>query len=172
MKIKLLNFLIIFCQLACFSNQNHQLDTVKYINLNNFMGDWYVIASIPTFIEKNIVNAKENYKIIENSIETTYTYQKEKNGDKKVIKSTATILDDSNNSLWEMCFWGPLKSKYMIIHIADDYSNTVVTIPNKKYLWIMSRQPSMSKVTYSKIIEKLDSLNFETNKIKLIPQKW
>ena len=60
----------------------------------------------------------------------------------------------------------------MIIHIADDYSNTVVTIPNKKYLWIMSRQPSMSKVTYSKIIEKLDSLNFETNKIKLIPQKW
>ena len=158
--------------MACLSNQNHHLDTVKYINLNNFMGDWYVIASIPTFIEKNIVNAKENYKIIENSIETTYTYQKEKNGDKKVIKSIATILDDSNNSLWEMCFWGPLKSKYMIIYIADDYSNTVVTIPNKKYLWIMSRQPSMSKVTYSKIIEKLDSLNFETNKIKLIPQEW
>ena len=29
-----------------------ELNTVDYVDLERFMGDWYVIANIPTFIEK------------------------------------------------------------------------------------------------------------------------
>ena len=37
-----------------------KLETVKYVDLERFMGDWYVIANIPTFIEKGAVNAIES----------------------------------------------------------------------------------------------------------------
>ena len=39
------------------------IHTVESVDLKRFMGDWYVIASIPTFIETDAYNAVESYKI-------------------------------------------------------------------------------------------------------------
>ena len=36
---------------------------VKQVDLDRFMGDWYVIANIPTFIEKDAYNAIETYRL-------------------------------------------------------------------------------------------------------------
>ena len=41
------------------------IETVDYVDLERFMGDWYVIASIPTFIEKGAHNAVESYRLAE-----------------------------------------------------------------------------------------------------------
>lgn len=40
--------------------QSVPLATVPAVDLNRFMGDWYVIACIPTFIEKGAHNAIES----------------------------------------------------------------------------------------------------------------
>ena len=43
---------------------NHQpMQTVDYVDLERFMGDWYVIANIPTFIEEGAHNAVESYQL-------------------------------------------------------------------------------------------------------------
>ena len=41
------------------------LKTVAHVDLPRFMGDWYVIANIPTFIEKGAHNAMESYRLDE-----------------------------------------------------------------------------------------------------------
>ncbi|MEZ5451082.1 MAG: lipocalin family protein [Thiolinea sp.] len=46
---------------AC-SSQLKPIPTVDYVDIPRFMGDWYVIGNIPTFIEKNAYNALENYQ--------------------------------------------------------------------------------------------------------------
>ena len=51
--------------------------TVDSVDIDRFMGDWYVIASIPTFIEKEAYNALESYRLSENgTIETTFSFNK------------------------------------------------------------------------------------------------
>jgi lipocalin len=30
------------------------METVPYVDLKRFMGDWYVVANIPTFVEKGL----------------------------------------------------------------------------------------------------------------------
>ena len=46
------------------------------VDLQRFMGDWYVIANIPTFIEKGAHNAIESYRLAEDgSIPTTFTFR-------------------------------------------------------------------------------------------------
>ena len=62
----LLLFLIINSSCDGFMGSDKKLDkleTVDYVDLEKFMGDWYVIANIPTFIEKGAVNAIESYKL-------------------------------------------------------------------------------------------------------------
>ena len=51
------------------------LKTVPSVDINSFMGDWYVIAHIPAFIEKNAYNAIESYKLNDDgTIQTTFTF--------------------------------------------------------------------------------------------------
>ena len=53
-----------------------RLETVGYVDLNRFMGDWYVIANIPTFIEKGAVNAIESYELdSKGRVKTTFTFR-------------------------------------------------------------------------------------------------
>lgn len=53
------------------------LETVDQVDLQRFMGDWYVIANIPTFVEKGAHNAVESYSLDEDgSIATTFTFRK------------------------------------------------------------------------------------------------
>ena len=51
------------------------MKTVPYVDIERFMGDWYVIANIPTFIEKRSTNAIESYYLNKKGeIETTFTF--------------------------------------------------------------------------------------------------
>ena len=52
------------------------LPTVPRVDLQRFMGPWYVIASIPTFIEKGAHNAVESYRLdADGTIATTFTFR-------------------------------------------------------------------------------------------------
>ena len=54
-----------------------EMETVENVDLERFMGDWYVIANIPTFLEKDAYNAVETYRLDDDgSIDTTFTYRK------------------------------------------------------------------------------------------------
>ena len=56
--LSFLFFLICFsCEESMAEKEFGELKTVDYVDLERFMGDWYVIANIPTFIEKGAVNA-------------------------------------------------------------------------------------------------------------------
>ncbi|MDH3935419.1 MAG: lipocalin family protein, partial [Gammaproteobacteria bacterium] len=39
------------------------MQSVEYVDINRFMGDWYVIANIPTFVETGAHNAIESYAL-------------------------------------------------------------------------------------------------------------
>ncbi|MDH3882803.1 MAG: lipocalin family protein, partial [Desulfobacterales bacterium] len=53
------------------------IHTVDKVDLNRFMGDWYVIASIPTFIEKDAFNAIESYRLDDDgTVATTFKFNK------------------------------------------------------------------------------------------------
>ena len=67
---------------------SNSLVGVDYVDLERFMGKWYVIASIPTLLERDIFNAVEAYQLMEDgTISTTFKFRK--NGFDGQKKSTA-----------------------------------------------------------------------------------
>jgi apolipoprotein D and lipocalin family protein len=66
-------------------------------------------------------------------------------------------------------FW-PFKGKYWIIDLAPDYSYAVVGHPNRKYLWILSRNPKMSEEVYKQILVRIKENGFDINKLKMTEQ--
>jgi apolipoprotein D and lipocalin family protein len=66
---------IAFSLTGCAVDGRKRLDTVSYVDLERFMGDWYVVASIPAFIEKGAHNAVESYALnSDGTIATTFRF--------------------------------------------------------------------------------------------------
>ena len=87
------------------SNQ-HSMTPVDYVDIERFMGDWYVIANIPTYFEKNAYNPLESYRLDEDgSIATTFSFNAGSfDGEQKVFRPRAFITDPVSNAVWGMQF--------------------------------------------------------------------
>ncbi len=151
-----------------------KLKMVDYVDIPRYMGDWYVIAVIPNIIEKNAVNSIESYSLNpDGTIAVEYAYRKgSPQGKAKVMHPKGKIYNTKTNSEWRMRVFWPFWAKFMIIDLAQDYRYTVVGVPSRKMLWIMSRTPQMTETDYSAVIKKLEKQDYDVKKIKKIPQIW
>ena len=106
-------------------------------------------------------------------VETTFSFYKNSpEGEKKTYYPKGFIVDKKSNAVWKMQFLWPFKLTSLIIDLANDYSYTVIGVPNRKYVWIMSRKPELSEKTYKSILENLESIGYDLSKIKKLPQSW
>ncbi len=150
------------------------IDTVDYVDLERFMGDWYVIANIPTFVEKDAYNAVESYELTDaGNVATTFRFRKGGfDGEKKQYNPKGFVRDDGSNAIWGMQFLWPFKGDFRIIYLTDDYSQTVIGRNKRDYVWIMAREPSIDDADYRKILEFVAAQGYDTSEIQKVPQRW
>ena len=147
---------------------------VEYVDIDRFMGKWYVIAAIPTIIEKNIYNAVEIYKKSKDgTIATTFTFKKGGfDGEEKTYKPKGFIKDKNSNAIWGMQFIWPIQADYRIIYLDTDYKTTIIGRNKRDYLWLMSRQARISEPAYNKLMDVVKNAGYDPNLVQKIPQRW
>jgi apolipoprotein D and lipocalin family protein len=160
----------VFLITGCTTEPFHK--TVDYVDMERFSGDWYVIALIPTYFEKEAFNGIENYQLDDKGIiRVKYTYSK---GQKKIVDKTmyqkGWIYNEETNAEWRIQPLWPLKLPYYIMELGDNYDYTVIGTNNYKYLWIMSRTPLMDMGILSEIINRMIALGYDSSKIIMMPQ--
>lgn len=149
------------------------IPTVAGLELDRFMGDWYVIASIPTSFEKNAFNAIESYRLAEDgSIETTFRFnQGGFDGPVKTYRSRAFVMDAGTNAHWGMQFVWPFKAEYRVVYLSPDYSLTIIGRSKRDYVWIMARTPSISEGEYRQALDLIASYGYEKERVQKVPQQ-
>ncbi len=159
---------------ACQTNGHAPMQTVAYVDLERFMGDWYVIANIPTVLERGAHNAVESYSLAaDGSIETTFTYRRNAfDGPLKQYHPRGFVLDTKTNARWGMRFVWPIKADYRIIHLADDYSQTVVGRQKRDYVWIMARTPEIPEADFQRLVRVVEDSGYDISKLQKVPQRW
>ncbi len=167
--MRALSFITILFYLAGCASKNEPLKLVDTVDVPKFMGKWYVIANIPTFIEKGATHGIEEYtwNEKENRIDVMFTQMKD--GEKKEYPQKAWV-DNKAGSKWKIQFFWPLKFDYLIVDLAKDYSWTVVGVPDRDHVWIMSREKTLDEKTYSEIVNRLNDQKFDISKIEKVKQ--
>ena len=172
MKRILISFIFLLPLYGC---SNHApMQTVDYVDLDRFMGDWYVVANIPTFLEKGAHNAIESYSYNDNgTINTTFTfYDGDFDGELKKYNPTGFIKDDKTNALWGMQFIWPIKADFRIVYLDEDYSTTVIGREARDYVWVMARDPYLSDEEFEQLAQFIQSIGYDRNKLQRVPQSW
>jgi apolipoprotein D and lipocalin family protein len=144
------------------------------VDLARFMGDWYVIASIPTFIEDEAYNAVESYRLAaDGSIETTFTFRDGAfDGPLKRYTPRGYVRDRDSNAVWGMQFVWPVKADFRIAYLAPDYSQTVIAREKRDFVWIMARTPQLAEADYQRIEEFVAAQGYDVARIRKVPQRW
>ncbi len=159
---------------GCASVDRQPLPTVPKVDLARFAGDWYVIGVIPTFLEKEAHNAVESYSINpDGTIATTFTFRKGSfDGPMKQYHPKGFVGPDPSNAVWGMQFVWPIKAEYLIVHLDDAYTTTVVARNKRDHAWIMSRTPTMPEREYLRLVQQLVSWGYDGQAFVRVPQRW
>jgi apolipoprotein D and lipocalin family protein len=166
--------LLVLILTGCSSKTVPPLSVVPHVDLPRFMGDWYVIASIPTVIETTAHNAIESYRMApDGTIATTFTYRDGSfQGAQKRYEPTGFVLDRQSNAVWGMRFIWPFKADYRIAWLNSDYSQTIIGREARDYVWIMARTPTIPDADYRTMLAFLNREGYDTAKIIKVPQQW
>jgi len=150
------SLLLLSCASGSKANRGSEpLQTVAYIDIPRFMGRWYVIANIPTSIEKGAHNAIELYTWNgeKDRVDIDFRFNKDSfDGKLKVYPQKAWIHDARTNAEWRVQPVWPLRFAYLVLDVGEDYEYTVIGVPNRKYIWIMAREPEMDEELYAALV--------------------
>ena len=143
------------------------------VDLARFMGPWYVIGVIPTFLERDIFNAIESYELApDGTINTTFTFNKGAfDGPAKRMQPKGFVVDGSNNAVWGMQFIWPIKAEFVVAHVDAQYTETIIARSARDYVWIMARTPSISDARYAALVDRVKSMGYDTSKIVKVPHQ-
>ena len=157
------------------STTESNVKTVEKVEINKFMGDWYVLAGRFTFLEKDVHNGLETYTWNQDKerIDIAFTYNKGSfTGTKKSIPQKGWIYNQTTKAHWKVSPFWPLKLDYLIVALDKDYQWTAIGVPNQKYLWIMSRDWKDPKPTIEKAVKELTSQGYDAKNLVYVPHQW
>jgi len=151
------------------------LPTPEQVDLERFMGAWFVHGYTPILVDKKAHNAVEHYFLNQKgNVETTYQFRDGAfNGELKTFTPKGfPEEDDPSDARWKMQFIWPFKADYVILHVSDDYQSTIIAHPNRKYAWIMDRSHEIEESTYKALLKKLEAVDYDPAVIQRLPQDW
>lgn len=167
----LIGLLTLLC-IAPMSPRAQPLETVPFVDLNRYTGTWYEIASFPQSFQKGCCGTTATYTLSEKGyvVVENACFRNSLSGKRSYIKGKAFVDRNSGNAKLRVQFFWPIRGKYWIIELDDNYEWAAVSHPNRKYLWILSRTPHLDDATYAEILERLERKGLQTSRLMRTPQ--
>ncbi len=160
--------------LAGCAHQAPTITPVDSVELPRFMGTWYVIAHIPTFVERDAYNAVERYELDDDGrIRTTYTQRKGGfDADESAMHPIGRVVEGTGDAVWTMQFVWPIRAEYVITYVDAGYTQTIIGRSKRDHAWIMARTPSIPEADYQAHLQRLRDMGYSLEDLRRVPQRW
>jgi len=170
--ITILGIAIVAFSCAGAAKSESPLTVVDTVNLDRYLGKWYEIASYPSWFQKGCTGSTAEYSLLsDGKIQVVNRcYKDSLEGPLKESKGKAEVVDTTTNAKLKVWFFWPFKGDYWIIDLNPDYQWAVVGEPSRKYLWILSRTPTMDEAVYQEILERLPLKGYDPDKLRRTEQ--
>lgn len=151
------------------------LPTVETVDIDRFMGDWFVVGHIPASVEAKAFNAVESYELDEDgrTIHITYRFREGAfDGSETTLEPVGYIEDVKTKAEWTVQFMWPFWTEYLVTYLDADYSTTIIGRTARDYVWVMSRTPDVSDARYAELVEEVARQGYDTAKLRRVPHRW
>jgi apolipoprotein D and lipocalin family protein len=145
-----------------------ELRTIESVDLDRYLGTWYEIAAYPAWFQRGCTAVTAEYALRDDGLISVFNSCRKGGLDGKLKRAEgrAKVVDPISKSKLKVSFFGPFWGSYWIIDLDDDYTWAVVGVPNRKYLWILSRSPEMDEQTYAGIVDRLTGQGYDPDRLE------
>lgn len=155
------------------SAQERPLDVVRDVDFQRYSGKWFEIARLPNRFEDACArDVTATYAPRPDGRITVVNRCVKKDGSLNEAEGVARRVDGRPPSVLKVRFapgwlsflpsvWGD----YQIIELASDYSHALVGSPDRKYLWILGRQPAMAADVFERLTARAASQGFDVSRM-------
>jgi apolipoprotein D and lipocalin family protein len=147
------------------------LTTVEQVDLTRYAGKWFEIARYPNRFQRECASdTTAVYTLRKDGKVQVVNACREQNGRIKTVRGTAKVVDQKTNAKLKVTFFWPFYGDYWIIGLSPDYQHAIVGEPGRKYLWILSRTPTMGETTYAELLRRVRDLGYDPAKLQKTQQ--
>jgi apolipoprotein D and lipocalin family protein len=152
-------------------------ETVSFVDLTKYSGTWYEIAKIPnSFQEDCIKNTTASYSLTEDGKISVLNKCIDREGKFNEVTGIGIVKDAASNAKLEVSFTNVLGvnlffGDYWIIGLDENYRYAVVGHPDRKYGWILSREPEMKKRDLDNVYSILKNKGYDPSKFQVTEQE-
>jgi len=162
------------CFVSCASPQANQL-TVRKFDTAKYSGEWHEIARLPNPFQKNLVAAKAIYKANPNGTISVRNEGLKDDGTRTSIAGTARQPEPGDTGKLLVRFdkfpANLFEGDYWILETNSSYTRALVGSPDKRFLWLLSKNPSDGRKEFPAQIQKAHELGYATSGLYFNPKR-
>jgi apolipoprotein D and lipocalin family protein len=171
-RVARLGLLALALSLKTVSAADPPVRTVPRVDVDRYLGDWYEVARFPNRFQRRCLgDVRASYaRRTDGRLDVVNRCR----GDEGTVEAhgVARIVDMTTNARLKVRFapaflsflpqvWGD----YWVIGLADDYSWAVVGSPDRDYLWLLARAPTLDAASYEKALDSARSNGFALDRL-------
>jgi apolipoprotein D and lipocalin family protein len=145
---------------------------IPHLDLNKYLGRWYEICRLPLrWEDETATDITANYSLNDDGNVRVDNRCFDEDGKPSRAVGEAVPIDDANSRLKvtflpEFVRWIPFtKGDYWVLKIDPEYRTALVGTPDRKYLWVLSRQPRLSEETEAEYLNEARRQGFDLAKL-------
>ena len=153
--------------------------TAGVVDLSRYTGRWHELARLPMPFQKANEAAIAEYGTNADGTISVHNIAIRPDGSQRDIRGYAKVLNPPENTKLTVRFktwFGPLipvpkEGNYWILYVDEQYQEAIVGTPNRKYLWLLARTPTISEARYAMLVARADQLGFDTSRLLKDPHR-
>ncbi|UNK23082.1 outer membrane lipoprotein Blc [Yersinia intermedia] len=157
---------------ACSVTPPKDMKVVDNFQLPRYLGTWYEIARLDHSFERGLERVSANYTPRDDGgvkvINRGYNPQKQQ-WQESIGK--AYFIGSPQQASLKVSFFGPFYGGYNVIDLDDKYQYALIAGPNRDYLWILSRTPTIDTQTRDRLVAVAKNYGFPVDQLIWVKQE-
>lgn len=147
--------------------------TAGVVDLKRYQGTWYEQARLPMFFQRECAQSEAHYSLKPDGTVGVLNRCRTLQGEWQEASGTATPqVAGKTDKLWvEFDNWfsrllpGVAKGDYWVLYVDSQYQTALVGNPNLKYLWVLSRKPTIPAIERESLLAKARQQGYDTTRL-------
>lgn len=144
---------------------------VAHFDSAKYLGKWYEIARLDHSFERGLSQVSAEYSLRpDGGLKVINRGYKAAEARWKDAVGKAYFVGQPDVGFLKVSFFGPFYGSYIVFELDADYRYSLVSGPDKSYLWLLSRTPTLDAATTKRLVAKAQALGFDTSKLIYVAQ--
>jgi apolipoprotein D and lipocalin family protein len=135
--------------------------------VERYLGTWYEIARLDHGFERGLSRVTAEYrKRDDGGLDVINRGYLAESKTWKEARGKAYFVERTDLGYLKVSFFGPFYGSYVVFELdAKDYGHALVSGPDRSYLWLLARSPTLDAATRERLVARAAALGFDTRQL-------